>query len=146
MSVGRAAGDPGGGRAVKKAVKKSAKKAVKKSARGVTPDAVAEMALALPGVTRGTYYGFPAYMHGKKPIARVRPEDGVLVVHIGSFTDRDLLIAAHPRVFFTTAHYQDYAIVLVHLDQANARQLRDLLADAHTRLAAKPAKRARRAS
>jgi hypothetical protein len=114
--------------------------------RGVSTKAVGELALALPGVALGTYYGYPAFMVGKKCLARVRVEDGILVVHIGSFTDRDLLIAAHPRSFFTTAHYQNYPIVLVHLEHARADQLRGILTDALARLQAAPAKRRARAT
>jgi hypothetical protein len=116
------------------------------ASRGVSAKAVGEIALALPGIVPGTYYGFPAFMAGKKCLARVRNEDGICVVHIGSFTDRDLLIAADPRAFFTTAHYQNYPIVLVRLEHVGAAQLRGILTDAATRLQAAPARRRARAT
>ncbi|MFN0097764.1 MAG: hypothetical protein ACKVS7_03740 [Gemmatimonadaceae bacterium] len=113
----------------------------KAASRGVSAKAVGKIALALPGIAPGMYYGFPAFMAGKKCLTRVRDEDGICVVHIGSFTDRDLLIAADPRAFFTTAHYQNYPIVLVRLEHVVADQLRGILTDAATRLQEAPARR-----
>lgn len=109
--------------------------------RGISAQAAGEIALALPGVTRGTYYGFPAYLAGKRFLARVRTEDGVLVVHIGSFTDRDLLISDEPQTFFTTDHYRNYPMVLVRLEHVRRATLRGILTDALSRLSRAPAKR-----
>jgi hypothetical protein len=102
---------------------------------GVTAAAARRLALKLPGVEQGKSYGFPALLIGKKFFARLRDNNATLAVHLGSFTDRDYLLANHPNTFFTTAHYQNYPTVLVRLATVREDQLREILTDAWRRLA-----------
>jgi hypothetical protein len=102
---------------------------------GVTSDTARQMALDLPGVVEGRSYGLPALTIGKKFFARLRDRDTVLVINLGSFPDREFLIAQDPDTFFTTDHYRNYPTVLVRLASVRESQLRELLADARSRFA-----------
>jgi hypothetical protein len=96
---------------------------------GVSSQAACALALELPGVTEGRSYGFPALKVGKKFLGRLRD------VSLGSFEDRDYLLADEPLVFFTTEHYRDYPMVLMRLAVVRESRLRELLKDAWRRLA-----------
>ena len=102
---------------------------------GVSSQTACALALELPGVTDGRSYGFPALKVGKKFLARLRDDNTVLVVSLGSFEDRDYLLADQPLVFFTTEHYRDYPTVLVRLAAVRESRLRELLKDAWRRIA-----------
>ena len=102
----------------------------------VTIEQFRDIALSLPGVEEGTSYGTLAFRVGKKFLVRVREDNESLALKIG-FDLRDLLLAADPKVFFTTDHYRGYPTVLVHLETIDAGRLREVLTDAWRRLAPK---------
>ncbi len=95
----------------------------------VTFEDVRDWALALPGVEEGTSYGTAAFRVRGKLIARLRDEDGALVVKVDPGY-REALIGAAPEIYFMTPHYARYPAVLVRLTAANGDELRDLLTDA----------------
>jgi hypothetical protein len=101
---------------------------------GVTSDTARQMALDLAGVVEGRSYGLPALTIGKKFFARLRDRDTILVINLGSFPDRDFLMAQDRDAFFTTDHYRNYPTVLVRLASVRESQLREVLADARSRL------------
>jgi hypothetical protein len=93
----------------------------------VTFDDVCAIALAWPGVERGTSYGTPALKVKGKMLARLR-EDGETLVMPGVDPDeREMLIGAEPEVFHVTPHYRDWPMVLMHLSKADRRTVEALL-------------------
>ena len=120
----------------------------RRAARGVTFDTVRELALALPGVEPGTMYGSPAVKLRGNLLACMAvhksAEPNTLAVRI-AFTDRDLLIADDPDVYYLKDHYVPYPCVLVRLSRIHRDALRDLLRTAW-RFVGKKASRRRRPS
>jgi len=53
-------------------------------------------------------------------------EDGTLAVRV-DFPDRADLIAADPKVFYVTAHYEDYTMILVRVARISHEALTELL-------------------
>jgi hypothetical protein len=73
------------------------------------------IARAWPEVEDGTSYGTPALKVRKKLLARLR-EDGESLVLIGIAPDeRDMLVEAHPEIFYFTPHYRDWPMMLARL-------------------------------
>ena len=103
---------------------------------GVTPAALAKLALALPETEAGTSYGTPAYRVRKKLFARLREEGDTVVVKI-SQEDREMFHRADPETFFWTDHYANYPMMLVRLDRVHPDDLRELLENAWRREAGK---------
>lgn len=91
-----------------------------------TFDDVRAWALALPGVEEGTSYGTPALKVRGKLLARLRDEDGAIVLKV-ALEVRDLLLTTNPAAYYITPHYAGYPTVLVRLEHADADDLRDLL-------------------
>ncbi|WP_026870671.1 MmcQ/YjbR family DNA-binding protein [Inquilinus limosus] len=93
----------------------------------MTFDDVCAIALAWPGVERGTSYGTPALKVKGKLLTRLR-EDGETLVVLGiGFDEREMLMEAEPEVFHLTPHYRDLPIVLMRLPQADPRAVEALL-------------------
>lgn len=85
----------------------------------MTFEDVCAIALAWPGVERGTSYGTPALKVKGKLLARLR-EDGETLVVLGvGLDEREMLIEAEPELFHVTPHYRDWPIVLMHLAKAD---------------------------
>ena len=55
---------------------------------------------------------------------------GVVAVRVADLSVKEELLAADPDVFFTDAHYDGYAAVLVRLDAVDEAELAELLDDA----------------
>ena len=91
---------------------------------------VRKLALELPGVEPGTMYGSPAVKLRGNLLACIAvnksAEANTLAIVI-SFTDRDLLIADDPDVYYLKDHYVGYPCVLVRLSRIHPDALRDLL-------------------
>ncbi|MBK9474720.1 MAG: MmcQ/YjbR family DNA-binding protein [Tetrasphaera sp.] len=101
------------------------------------------LALALPGVELGTFWGGPAYVVAGKAIANRRPprhDEGavdpvtgepyadLLTVHLGgSETKTEVLATFDPEVVFTIPHFARSAAVLAHMDRIEVADLEDLL-------------------
>lgn len=83
-----------------------------------------------PGVTETTSYGTPSLKVGKKLLARLRTAPDALVLKTTDMEEREALLAGRPDVFFTTAHYDGYPAVLVHLDRIERPLLEELVEDA----------------
>ena len=81
----------------------------------MTWDDVLAMGLKLPDVEAVTSYGTPALKVRGKLVTRLRAEDNSLVLHSVPPDEREVLIAANPRVFHVTTHYLGYPAVLARL-------------------------------
>ncbi|HET9514244.1 MAG TPA: MmcQ/YjbR family DNA-binding protein [Gemmatimonadales bacterium] len=99
--------------------------------------------LTLPGVSEGRSYGMPSFLLGGRFFARFRDDDTVLVLQLGTITDRDVLRQLHPGAFFFTDHYRDYPAVLIRLSEVPRAMLADVLKVAWEDVSAKrtPARR-----
>jgi hypothetical protein len=110
----------------------------------VTLDEVAEMAGALPEVTIGERWGNRTWVVGGKAFAWERPFSKADVKRFGSETppsgpilavtvedlgEKEAVLAAQPRAFFTIPHFDNYPAVLIQLDRATKRAVRDALVD-----------------
>ena len=71
---------------------------------------------------------YPERVHPKK--ARV-PRKDILVMLVDDVEEKNALLEGEPDVFFTTAHYDGSALVLVRLEQIDEARLAELLVDAH---------------
>ena len=71
----------------------------------------------------------------KKP--RV-PNPGVIAVRVPNLGQKELLLSADPKKFFTEPHYNGFPAVLVRLDAVSVADLKLLIADAWQCQAAKP--------
>jgi len=93
-------------------------------------DTVRTFALALPDVEPGTMHGSPAVKLRGDLLACMAvhksAEPDTLAVRV-DFTDRDLLIADDPDVYYVKDHYVGYPCVLVRLSRIHPDALRDLL-------------------
>lgn len=108
----------------------------RKATAGVTFDTVRRFGLALPETEASTSYGTPALKVRGKLFARLR-EDGDSLVLRSDLVERDLLLAANPKVFYITEHYREYPWVLVRLSSVEPDELQELLRDAWSRVAPK---------
>jgi hypothetical protein len=110
----------------------------------VTFDEVARMALELPDVAEGRSYGNRAWSVGGKAFAWERPfskadikrfgdavpPDGpILAVRVDDLGEKEAVLAAHPKAFFTIPHFDGYAAVLIHLKKVTKRPLLEALTD-----------------
>ena len=95
----------------------------------VTFETVRQLAVALPGVEEGTWFGTPAFRVRGKSFARLREEGDVLVVKV-DIGYQEALIRTAPETYFITPHYAGYPAVLVRLAMVDEEELRGLLAEA----------------
>ena len=93
--------------------------------KGLTFAGLRRLALAFPGVEEGTSYGTPAFRVRKKLIARIHDETGSLVL-LTDIAQKEALLAASPKVFHTTPHYDGHGAVLIRLDRVDPRDLEQL--------------------
>jgi hypothetical protein len=111
----------------------------------VTIEDVARFALALPDVTEGERHGARTWFVGgkgfvwerrfsKADIRRfgdaVPPAGPILAVAVADLHEKEAALAAHPRSFFTIAHFDGYAAVLIQMKKATKKQLEDAVLDA----------------
>lgn len=108
----------------------------RKATAGVTFETVRRFGLALPETETSTSYGTPALKVRGKLFARLR-DDGESLVLRTDLVERDLLLAANPKVFYITDHYREYPWVLVRLSAVEPDELQELLRDAWSRVAPK---------
>jgi hypothetical protein len=95
-----------------------------------TEEDVRRIALALPETTEKPSYGSPGFRVKDKGFLRIRSEaEGGLVVFVEDEGEKEALLASEPGKFFTTPHYDGYAIVLVGLPSIEVDELRELIVE-----------------
>ena len=108
-----------------------------------TPDDVRQIALSLPGVEEADNYFAFSVVDGDKRrgivwvwLERIHPKKGrvpnpgMIGVRVANVGQRDMMIAAEPRKFFTEPHYNGYPAVLVRLDEVSVGDLEILIVEA----------------
>jgi hypothetical protein len=115
------------------------------TARKARPADLAEIALGLPEVEEGVFWGRPAYLVGKKAFVLFRaprpdaidPDTGermddVIVVNVADRGEKDALVASGGP-WFTTPHFEGSDAVLVRardLGRLTRRELEEVVTDA----------------
>jgi hypothetical protein len=110
----------------------------------VTLDAAAELAGRLPEVTEGERFGHRTWFVRGKAFAWERPfskadikrfgderaPDGPIVaISVADLGEKEAVLAANPTSFFTIAHFDGFAAVLVQLSKVTKKALREALID-----------------
>jgi hypothetical protein len=110
----------------------------------VSVDEVARIAMQLPEVTEGERHGTRTwFVAGKafaweRPFSKadirrfgdVKPPGGaILAVRVEDLGEKEAVLAAQPKAFFTIPHFDGYAAVLIQLKSVPKRALREALVD-----------------
>ena len=110
----------------------------------VSLDEAARIALQLPHVTEGERHGTRTWSVAGKAFAwerpfskadirrfgAARPPDGaILAVRVDDLGEKEAVLAAQPKAFFTIPHFDGYAAVLIQLKSVTKRALREALVD-----------------
>jgi hypothetical protein len=110
----------------------------------VSVDEAARMALDLPDVTERERHGNRTWSVAGKAFAWERPfgkadvrrfgEDPppagpILAVRVEDLAEKDAVLAAHAKAFFTIPHFDGYAAVLIQLKVVTKRALREAIVD-----------------
>jgi hypothetical protein len=110
----------------------------------VTVDEAARMAMELPDVTEGERHGNRTWLVAGKGFAWERrfskadikrfgaerpPEGPILAVRVDDLAEKEAVLAAGHKGFFTIPHFDGYAAVLIQLKVAGKRALREAILD-----------------
>ncbi|HSB84818.1 MAG TPA: hypothetical protein VLD86_00840 [Ilumatobacteraceae bacterium] len=110
----------------------------------VTIDEVSRLALELPHVTEGATRGNRSWVVAGKAFAWERPfskadirrygeakppEGPILAVRVEDLGEKRAVLTANPTASFTIPHFDGYAAVLIQLERATKRAVRDALTD-----------------
>jgi hypothetical protein len=96
------------------------------SRRGVTFETVRRAALSLLHVEEGTAWRIPAFRTGGQLFLCFREDLDSIVVR-ASFEQRDEMIAADPKTYYTTDHHRNYPWVLARISKLHPDAVHDLL-------------------
>lgn len=109
-----------------------------------TYEDVARIVQSLPETVEGERHGTRTWFVKDKPFAWARgfskadikrfgdapiPQGPILAVHVEDLHEKEAVLAAHPKAFFTIPHFDGYAAVLILLRKVTKRELRDALVD-----------------
>jgi hypothetical protein len=110
-----------------------------------TMEDVARLALALPEAIEGMRHGNRTWFVAGKGFAWERPfskadlrrfgadtpPDGpIAAVKVADLHDKEASLAEHPASFFTIAHFDGYAAVLIQLNKAKVAEVREAVEEA----------------
>lgn len=106
---------------------------------------VARMATGLPEVTDGDRHGNLTWFVSGKAFAWQRPfskadikrfgdapppEGPILAVRVADLSEKEAVLAAAPKGFFTIPHFEGFSAVLIQLGSVTKKALRDAIVDA----------------
>ena len=102
-------------------------------------DDVRRLALALPDVVevdsegfdfrvggQGFVWSYPERTPGKKRVIRT----DIAVLFVGDEAEKQALLLGEPRLFFTTAGYDGWPLVMLRLAEVDLQRLAELVTDA----------------
>ena len=110
----------------------------------VSLDAVADIVMSLPEVTEGERHGNRTWAVAGKGFAWERPfskadirrfgdttpPDGPIVaVRVADLSEKEAVLAAGQKGFFTIPHFDGYAAILIQLTTATKRAVQDAILD-----------------
>jgi hypothetical protein len=94
----------------------------------MTSKAFHDVVMSFPETVEAISYGkMPVYKAFGTFFTRLRAEDDSIVLWIGDFEQRDMLLEADPDTFHITDHYRSQPWVLARLKRVDARTLRGYL-------------------
>ena len=109
-----------------------------------TLDDVARIALELPEASEGVRHRHRAWSVNGKVFAWERPfskadvkrfgdqtppEGQIVAVTVADLADKEAVLAANPKAFFTIEHFKNYPAILIQLSEVTPKALREALAD-----------------
>ena len=112
--------------------------------RVVSLDEVARIALALPEVTEGERHGNRTWFVAGKGFAWERPfskadirrfgdttppQGPIVAVSVEDLGEKEAVLAANPKAFFTIPHFDGYPAVLIQLKVVCNKPLREAIVD-----------------
>ena len=110
----------------------------------VSLDEVARIALALPEVTEGERHGNRTWFVVGKGFAWERPfskadirrfgdttppQGPILAVSVEDLGEKEAVLAANPKAFFTIPHFDGYPAILIQLKVVGKKALREAIID-----------------
>jgi hypothetical protein len=109
-----------------------------------TLDDVAQIAAELPEMTDGERHGSRSWSVAGKAFAWERPfskadlkrfgdetppEGPILAVRVEDLGEKEAVLAANPKGFFTIPHFDGYSAVLIQLKKVSKKALREAIVD-----------------